>query len=419
MMNEMAAVEKVGLFAGQVHCAYGMSMWCFGEERNLYYSTCPFEKEFQMFLEFDGCLDYAYKMKEEAGYPVVVSDYMGLTWVVDYIRYAGGGTLTLMLGPVFISNTSIKDLENSLREMNLSITIRRGLLQILLQVPVIKMSNLQQYAMMLHYTITGEECSKKDILYQASEEKRPDAVWDWEKEEFPGETVSDSVNPERKRMMEHLLLQQVREGNLNFRDVLDQNVSIEDAGDFQVDSRERNAKNTLIIFTALCSRAAVEGGLSPRTAQVLEQQYIGRIEKCGRVSDLMNIYMQMLEDFITRVHRCKSMPEISKPIQECCDYIQANLTRRLELEDLASQIGYSGYYLTKKFKKEMGIRLMDYIKEKRIEYAKILLVTTNRGIEEISDSLQFSNRSYFSQVFREITGHTPAAYRQRAADPLQ
>ncbi len=76
-------------------------------------------------------------------------------------------------------------------------------------------------------------------------------------------------------------------------------------------------------------------------------------------------------------------------------------------------MGYSTYYFSKKFNKEMGIKVTDYIKQVRIDQAKIALITTKRSIQDISDSLQFGTRNYFSKVFREIVGVTPAAYRER------
>ena len=49
-------------------------------------------------------------------------------------------------------------------------------------------------------------------------------------------------------------------------------------------------------------------------------------------------------------------------MHECCEYIQSNLLKPLELSDIAKEVGYTEYYLTKKFNKEMGVRLLDYIK---------------------------------------------------------
>lgn len=66
----------------------------------------------------------------------------------------------------------------------------------------------------------------------------------------------------------------------------------------------------------------------------------------------------------------------------------------------------------------MGIKVTDYIKQARIEYAKIALLTTKKSIQEISDSLQFGTRNYFSKVFHEIVGMTPAAYREKVGRQL-
>ena len=62
----------------------------------------------------------------------------------------------------------------------------------------------------------------------------------------------------------------------------------------------------------------------------------------------------------------------------------------------------------------MGIRLSDYIRDTRLEYAKIWLVSTEKSIQEISDLLQFCSRNYFSRVFKEKEGMSPQEYRQRA-----
>ena len=76
-------------------------------------------------------------------------------------------------------------------------------------------------------------------------------------------------------------------------------------------------------------------------------------------------------------------------------------------------MGYTPYYFTRKFSKEMDMKVTDYIKQARIEYAQMELITTRKGIGEISDSLHFGSRNYFTKVFREITGMTPAAYREK------
>lgn len=131
---------------------------------------------------------------------------------------------------------------------------------------------------------------------------------------------------------------------------------------------------------------------------------------------LIRLNQQMIEAYIDQVRRAQTHSFLSPAIRESCDYIRANITRELTLEEVAGRAGYTEYYFARKFYKETGTRINDYIKEVKIEYAKIQLLTTSKGIQEISDSLNFSNRNYFSRVFREIVGITPAAFRDQRED---
>ncbi|MCR4675321.1 MAG: AraC family transcriptional regulator, partial [Lachnospiraceae bacterium] len=45
--------------------------------------------------------------------------------------------------------------------------------------------------------------------------------------------------------------------------------------------------------------------------------------------------------------------------------------------------------------------------------AKTMLTTTNYTVQEISDSLEFCSRSYFSSVFEKIEKCSPTEYRNR------
>ena len=57
--------------------------------------------------------------------------------------------------------------------------------------------------------------------------------------------------------------------------------------------------------------------------------------------------------------------------------------------------------------------IKEYIRDRRLEEARVLLVTTNRSVQEISDELQIGSRSYFSVAFREKYGESPSDYRMK------
>jgi transcriptional regulator GlxA family with amidase domain len=65
------------------------------------------------------------------------------------------------------------------------------------------------------------------------------------------------------------------------------------------------------------------------------------------------------------------------------------------------------------FKEEMGENLSNYLNRLRVEKAAAMLVTTNVSISEITSECGFEDQSWFSKIFKNITGLTPGKYRER------
>jgi Response regulator containing CheY-like receiver domain and AraC-type DNA-binding domain len=92
-------------------------------------------------------------------------------------------------------------------------------------------------------------------------------------------------------------------------------------------------------------------------------------------------------------------------------YIDNNICEELTRTQLANYVYLSPDYLSRIFKQEIGIQLTEYITQKRIQRAKRLLKETDLSIGEIAFSVGYSNWAYFSKVFREKNGETPAQFR--------
>ena len=122
--------------------------------------------------------------------------------------------------------------------------------------------------------------------------------------------------------------------------------------------------------------------------------------------------MTMYEEFLQLVRKHLTMPGISPQIQSCRDYMDLHYAQDLSLATLAERVGYSEYYLSRKFKEEMGISISSYLKYVRIDHAKLLLATTRDSITRIASDLNFCSASHFSGAFKEITGITPQEYRK-------
>ena len=94
------------------------------------------------------------------------------------------------------------------------------------------------------------------------------------------------------------------------------------------------------------------------------------------------------------------------------DYIRQNYQKRLSLDDIAEEFFINRTYLSELFREKLGKNFVQYKNEVRIEQAKILLKDTQWPISQIATHCGFDNTSYFSLVFRQITGFSPGQFRK-------
>ncbi|WP_372635554.1 helix-turn-helix domain-containing protein [Cohnella sp.] len=100
-------------------------------------------------------------------------------------------------------------------------------------------------------------------------------------------------------------------------------------------------------------------------------------------------------------------------VEKAKRYIHENCKRELSREDVAAHVYLTGDYLAKVFKSETGLTLKEYLNECRIHAAKQQLLESRASVSEIALETGFDTLSYFSTVFKKLTGETPLAYRSR------
>jgi AraC family transcriptional regulator len=104
-----------------------------------------------------------------------------------------------------------------------------------------------------------------------------------------------------------------------------------------------------------------------------------------------------------------------KELSKVVDYVHANLMHDVGVNELAALLSLSGSQFSRLFKATLGVSPYQYLQQKRVERALELLKGPD-SISDIAQSVGLTNQSHFTQVFRRITGVTPA--RARAAmDP--
>lgn len=100
-------------------------------------------------------------------------------------------------------------------------------------------------------------------------------------------------------------------------------------------------------------------------------------------------------------------------------YIADNISLKIQREELAKIVYLNPDYLTKLFRKQMGVTLGEYILQKRLALAKQLLLNTNLSILDISERVGITDASYFIRTFKKQIGVTPQQYRESGEESRQ
>ena len=175
----------------------------------------------------------------------------------------------------------------------------------------------------------------------------------------------------------------------------------------------QNIRYHFVVTTAMIARYCVHNGMEQEKAYGLSDFYILKMDKCKTIKEISELHDTMCLDYCAKMQIIMKQQIISKPIVLCLDYIYSHIHYRITLEELAEHLSLSPTYLSKLFKKEVGISLSTYITNTKIEKAKNLLQYSEYSISDIANYLAFSSQSHFIQVFQKMTGYTPHKFRNR------
>ena len=108
-----------------------------------------------------------------------------------------------------------------------------------------------------------------------------------------------------------------------------------------------------------------------------------------------------------------SIHEPSLNIGRIISYLNSNYQKNISLPEVLQKAGMSKSTFMRNFKQATGSTPIDYLIRIRIAKASCLLQESGLSISEIAYQVGFADSNYFSRSFREITGMTPRAFRQK------
>lgn len=178
----------------------------------------------------------------------------------------------------------------------------------------------------------------------------------------------------------------------------------------------RNIKNYMIIMNTLLRKATEQGYVHPMHIDRLSGYFARKIELLAHQSDVARLTREMVYKYCLLVKN-HSLKAYSLPIQKVITNIDHDLTADLSLKAQAQLLKVNPSYLSTLFKKETGSTLTDYVNQKRVEHAILLLNSTSLQVQAIAQYCGIPDVNYFSKIFKKTVGKTPMEYRKSIIHP--
>ncbi len=93
-------------------------------------------------------------------------------------------------------------------------------------------------------------------------------------------------------------------------------------------------------------------------------------------------------------------------------YIQSNYYEDLTVVMIADKVGINKSYLQELFHDQLNCSVMEYVNKVRLDYAKRLLINTDKPVTDIGYDIGFNSRQNFALAFKRAFKVSPMQYRK-------
>jgi len=144
--------------------------------------------------------------------------------------------------------------------------------------------------------------------------------------------------------------------------------------------------------------------------QVVQCSYSGPLKKMFLEARILDLFMEQQAELGRRLPRMSSR---ERDLFYCIrDFLDQNYADPPSLLELARMFGTNDFKLKKGFRQLFGTTVFGYIAEQRLRVAQQLLTLTEQPIQEVAESVGFTNPAHFTTAFRRKFGITPSHIRR-------
>lgn len=209
-----------------------------------------------------------------------------------------------------------------------------------------------------------------------------------------------------KNLLERVRLGKYREIRIADFDELDSYMGMSTKDKF------RKFEYTTVASNAMCTRAAIEGGLPPDEAYDISEAMLQRLENAKTIEEVHDI-MELTAVILAHEVQKNKHKKSSYVLEQCKNYISRNIFSRIYLKEIAGYVGMNPSYLSRLFSEKEGITIQQYIQREKTRTACNLLKYSDRSIADIAQYMGFQSQSSFTKVFKRWQNMSPLEYRNQ------
>ena len=142
-------------------------------------------------------------------------------------------------------------------------------------------------------------------------------------------------------------------------------------------------------------------------------EWMNALKGCDSVKELSACLKEILSEFedLGSQYTMRQKERLSYKIKKI---IEENYNQHfLGLCYISEQVGVSTSYVSKVFKEEYGIGVVEYMNELRIEAAKKLMEKEGITIKEVAEQVGFTSDIHFIRIFKKYENITPGVYKRQ------
>ena len=170
-------------------------------------------------------------------------------------------------------------------------------------------------------------------------------------------------------------------------------------------------RSRVLELIVLLSRAAVKGGADAELIFGLNYEYLKEVDTFTTIEDLAYWLSGIMNRFTDYVFNFVGVKHVDI-IYKATNYIKNNYMEKITLEDVANYVYLSPSYFSKVFKEDVKCNFNSYLNNIRIDQSKKFLLNENINLADISNMVGYEDQSYYSKVFKKVTGMSPLKFRQ-------